>query len=106
MRPIDIAPLLALLGRLWLTRISFEPILHDVMIKLLAPEQSRISLARHGLFGRGKTLWDGLRIELIGLADSRAKGFFELGSERRCDGFIFGEQAQPHGDLFTSRDIH
>src|SRR5262249_27093772 len=80
---VELAPILvaareALRRRAWLLRIAREPIFHDVVIELLAPEKTCVRLTRDAAL----RLADGRRntrcIEFIAFADALGEDVLEF----------------------------
>ena len=68
-RPVGVAALGAAGRRRGLRRIALEPVLDDVVVELLAPEQAGVALPEHPPLVLRRGLRQALAVELVGLAD-------------------------------------
>src|SRR6516164_2487778 len=87
MRPLVIAPLAALKWRRGLSRVAVQPIGDHIVVILLGPQHSRITLSRHQFLIGRKTTWQYLVIEFIGFLLPLGKNGLEI-RERSVLGFL------------------
>src|SRR5260370_28729322 len=79
MPPILVPSALVAVGRRGLIRIALEPVLDDVVVKLLAPEQAGVCLARNrALFG-SRSGGCAVLVESVGVVVSLREGSVEFG---------------------------
>jgi len=82
--PLAIAAVLPVRRRRRLRRVAFQPLLDDVMVVLLRPEQARERLPRDvDRIRRQRRRQDGL-VELVGFGDAGGEDGVERCSELRC----------------------
>src|SRR6266481_2276193 len=94
MLPIMIAPLESAGRRLGHRRVAFQPLIDDVVIKLLAPEKAGCGLPNDTSLHFVEWRYCDRAIKIICFRDPCCKGFLEQRSEwiRRC--FLFRKQSQ------------
>src|SRR4029453_12981944 len=94
MPPIMIAPIESAGRRRGHRRVAFQPLIDDVVIKLLAPEEAGCGLPNDASLRFVEWRYCDRAIKIIRFRDSRCKGFLEQRSERirRC--FLFRKQSQ------------
>src|SRR5439155_9807244 len=69
-RPVVVAALAPARGRRRLRRVALEPVLHDVVVELLRPEQARVGLTDDGLLALAERPGDVAGVERVRLADA------------------------------------
>ncbi len=79
-RPLVVAPVLALGRRRRLARIAVEPALHDVVVVLLGPEHPGQALAHHGSPVLAERLRNDARVELVGLGPAARNHVVDAGA--------------------------
>src|SRR5882724_892371 len=94
MPPIMIAPLESAGRRRGHRRIAFQPLIDDVVIKLLAPEQASCGLPNDTSLRFVEWRYCDRAIKIIYFRDPCCKGFFEHRSERIRGSFSIRKQAQ------------
>ena len=91
-----------------LVRIAVEPVLHDVVIELLAPEQAGVRLPRRRCRSSSVELSAGrcVGVELVGLARcARRTIAVEVVAERLAPAAsAVGDEPQPHDDFAAGRN--
>src|SRR6266404_1489570 len=94
MPPIMIAPLESAGRRRGHRRVAFQPLIDDVVIKLLAPEQAGCGLPNDTSLRFVEWRYCDRAIKIVCFGDPCCKGFLEQRSERirRC--FLFRKQSQ------------
>ena len=92
-RPVGIAAGGALRGRRWLLRVALEPIPHDIMVKLFAPQQPGVSLPRHPALLRGQSFRQALREKLLRLTFAAVKHLIELFAQAEAPEIIRASRA-------------
>ena len=75
MTPAVIPSQSALLGRFRDVPVAFKPIIHDVVVELLCPQQAPVSLSRHEPLLIVRCRWNDRAVELVGLGNSLPKCF-------------------------------
>src|SRR5438093_13545886 len=105
MTPFAVAAEVSLRRRWWLRGIASEPVANDVIVKLLAPKQSRVSLTRnfHRFFidsgGRNRV------VKFVRLFHALYKDLIEIGKGIACH-FTICLTPKPHDLLFTVFDYY
>src|SRR4029453_1686021 len=94
MPPIMIAPLKSAGRRRGHRRLALQPLIDDVVIKLLAPEEAGCGLPNDASLRFVEWRYCDRAIKIVGVRDSRCKGFLEQRSKwiRGC--FLFRKQSQ------------
>src|SRR5215470_8361476 len=87
MRPLLIAALASLNRRGGLTRVAVQPVGHHIVVILLGPQHSRVTLSRYQFLIGRKTPWQYLVIEFICFLLPLRKDGVEIG-ERSVLGFL------------------
>src|SRR6266571_7279299 len=107
MRPLAVPAELPLNWRRWLCRIARQPVANDVIIKLFAPEQSGVALARNLLRFFIDSGWRNRVVEFIRLFDSLTKVFIEIC--KRITGYCILRRETKPDDLrlprFNRQDV-
>src|SRR5262249_8874002 len=91
-RPLAIASVLPIRWRRGLPAVAVEPLLDDVVVILLGPEQAGEGLTRDVLRVARQVLRDHAAVELVGLGDASLEHVFERVPEGRA---WIGGEAQP-----------
>src|SRR6266567_1824585 len=97
MLPIMIAPLESAGRRRGHRRVAFQPLIDDVVIKLLAPEKAGCGLPNDTSLRFVKWRYCDRAIKIICFRDPCCKGFREQRSERIRGCFLFRKQSQRNG---------
>src|SRR5207247_9919796 len=99
--PVVVAALAAARGRRRLRRVALEPVLHDVVVELLRPEQARVGLTDDGLLALAERPGNVARVERIRLADAVREDAARVGAA----GLRVGGEAQLERHRAARRDL-
>ena len=102
-RPAGVAALGAAGRRHRVRRIPGRPLLDDVVVELLAPEQSGVPLPEHPPLVLRRRLGQSLAVELVGFPDALVHHLLELGAERL--GGVRGPKPEAYDPLAAGGDV-
>src|SRR5262249_1908707 len=105
MRPIVISALFTRVGRRRLLRIAAEPVLDDVMIELLGPEQAGVGLTGNTGFRTLQRTAKASRIKLVGFSNPIREDPVGIGAKRLTQRFLFRKKSKLHGHLIASTQL-
>ncbi len=93
-------------GRLGHLRIAFEPILDDVVVELLAPQQAGVGLARNQARVRAQVVGKNLRVKRVGFPLAGCKRFRKFVVERAGGRSVPAAQTQANAAGFPGLQRH
>ena len=104
MAPFMISPIDPL-GR-WIrsARVAFEPLLHDIVIKLLGPEQAAKGLTHYCLRIGRKVAGNNCFVELVCFANTLREDLIEVSKNPRIPGGGLAGESQANGRGFPRLD--